>query len=74
MNRTSFLCGNRNGHHYTQNVKTHNRTTQKTKNMSNTDPIKKPGVNSCAREEYVYCLYVRIIPAASTRYSRAYVF
>jgi hypothetical protein len=27
-NRTSLLCGNRNG---TQNVKTHNRTTQKTK-------------------------------------------
>ena len=28
-----FLCGNRNGHHNTepQNVKTHNRTTQKAK-------------------------------------------
>jgi len=29
----------------TQNVKTHNRTTQKTKKMSNTDPQKKLGVN-----------------------------
>jgi hypothetical protein len=37
--------------HGTQNVKTHNRTTQqKTKNMSNTDPTKKWGVNSSARE------------------------
>jgi hypothetical protein len=27
--------------HRTQNVKTHNRTTQKTKKMSNTDPTKK---------------------------------
>jgi len=36
-NRTSFLCGNRNG---TQNVKTHNRTIQKTKKMSNTEPTK----------------------------------
>jgi hypothetical protein len=26
--------------HETQNVKTHNRTTQKTKKMSNTDPTK----------------------------------
>ena len=31
--------------HGTKNVKTHNRTTQKTKNMSNTDPTKIPGVN-----------------------------
>ena len=32
----------------TQNVKTHNRTIQKKiKKMSNTDPTKKPGVNSC---------------------------
>jgi len=30
-NRTSFLCGNRNG---TQNAKTHNSITQKTKKMS----------------------------------------
>ena len=37
------LCGNR-------NVKTHNRTTQRTKKMSNTNPTKKPGVNSRARE------------------------
>ena len=29
-NRTSFLCGNRNGHHNTER-KTHNRTTQKLK-------------------------------------------
>ena len=32
----------------TQNVKTHNRTTQKTKNRSNTDSTKKSGVNSGA--------------------------
>ena len=31
--------------HGTQNVKTHNRTTQKSKKMSNTDPTKKPRVN-----------------------------
>ena len=30
----------------TQNVKTHNRTTQITKKMSNTDLTKNPGVNS----------------------------
>ena len=51
MNRTSFVCGNHHGHHKrTQNVNTHNRTTQSTKNLSNTDTIIKPGVNSCARE------------------------
>jgi hypothetical protein len=32
--------------HGTQNVKTHNRTTQKTKKMSNTEPTKKPEVNA----------------------------
>ena len=37
-NKTSFLCGNRNGHH-NMYFKTHNRTTQKTKKMSNTDRI-----------------------------------
>ena len=36
--------------HRTQNVTTHNRTAQKTKNMSNTDPTKKPGVNFGAHE------------------------
>jgi hypothetical protein len=36
--------------HRTQNVKTHNRTTQTTKKKSNTDPSRKPGVNSGARE------------------------
>ena len=38
--------------HGTQNVKTHNRTTQKkhTKKMRNTDPTKQNGVNSGARE------------------------
>ena len=36
--------------HGTQNAKTHNRTTQNTKKMSNTDPTKNPGVNSGARE------------------------
>jgi len=35
--------------HGTQNVKTHNRTTQ-TKKMSNTDPTKKPGMNLGTRE------------------------
>jgi hypothetical protein len=42
----------RKSQHGTQNVDTHNRTTQKTKKMSNTDPTNKPGVNSCAREGY----------------------
>ena len=37
--------------HKTQNVKTHNRTTQKTIKMGNTEPTKKTGVNSGAREE-----------------------
>jgi hypothetical protein len=36
--------------HGTQNVMTHNRATQKTKTMSNTDSTKKPGLNSGARE------------------------
>jgi hypothetical protein len=33
---TSFLCGNRNGHHNTEfrNIKTHNRTTQKFEEMN----------------------------------------
>jgi hypothetical protein len=30
----------------TQNVKTHNRTMQKSEKMSNTDPTKKPYMNS----------------------------
>ena len=36
----------RKSQHGTQNVKTHNRTTQKTKKMNNTDAMntKKPGV------------------------------
>ena len=42
----------RKSQHGTQNVNTHNRTTQKTKKMSNTDSTNKPGVNSCAREGY----------------------
>jgi hypothetical protein len=33
--------------HRTQNVKIHNRTTEKTKKMSNADPIKKPGSTVC---------------------------
>ena len=36
--------------HGIQNVKTHNRTTQKNKAMSNTDRTKKPWVNSGASE------------------------
>ena len=39
--------------HGTQNVKTLNRTTQKTIKKSNTNPTKKPGVNSGAREGQV---------------------
>jgi hypothetical protein len=36
--------GNRSGQHNTElRTYTHNRTTQKTKNMSNTEPTKKPG-------------------------------
>jgi len=34
----------RTSQHETQNVQTHNRTTQKTKNMSNRHPIKNNGV------------------------------
>jgi hypothetical protein len=34
----------------TQNINTHNRTTQNTTNLSNTDTTIKPGVNSCERE------------------------
>ena len=37
--------------HGTRKVKTHNRTTQKTKKMSNTDPTKTTGVNSGARKK-----------------------
>jgi len=33
----------RTAQHGTQNVKTHNRTTQETKKMSNTDPNKNRG-------------------------------
>ena len=45
------LYKNKHKYHGTQNVKTHNRTTQKTKKMGNTDPNKKnPRVNACARE------------------------
>ena len=36
MNQDSFLCGNRNGHQARNSeLKTHNRTAQKTKKMSN---------------------------------------
>jgi hypothetical protein len=38
--------------HGTQNVKAHNRTTQKNKKISNTDTTKNTGVNSCVREGY----------------------
>jgi hypothetical protein len=36
--------------HGTKNVKTLNKTTHKTKKMSNMDPTTKPGMNSGARE------------------------
>jgi hypothetical protein len=39
--------------HGTQNVKTHNRTKQKTKKMSTTDPTKKPRMNLATRESFV---------------------
>jgi PKD repeat protein len=42
----------RKSQHGTQNVNTHNRTTQKNNEMSNTDPTNKPGVSACAREGY----------------------
>ena len=52
------LYTNKHKSHGTQKVKTHNRTTQKTKKMSSTDPIKKttkkPVVNSGAREGYCF--------------------
>jgi hypothetical protein len=41
-NRTSLLCRNRDGHHNME-LRTHNRTTHKTKKMNNTDPIKNLG-------------------------------
>ena len=44
------LSRNRNGQHETQNVMTHDRTTQKTVKRINPDPTKKPGVNSSARK------------------------
>jgi hypothetical protein len=37
------LYANKHKSHGTQNVKTHNRTTQKTKKMSITDPTKNSG-------------------------------
>ena len=40
----------RTSQHGNKNVKTHNRTTQQTKVMNNTDPTKNPGVNSGALE------------------------
>ena len=40
----------RTSQHWTQHVKTDNRTIQNTKQISNTDPTKQPGMNSCARE------------------------
>jgi len=40
----------RKSQHETHNTITHNRTTQKTKEMSNTDPNKNSGVNSGDRE------------------------
>ena len=49
MNRTSLLCGNRNGQHGTQNVKTQNRATLKKREETQIPP-KKPGLNSGARE------------------------
>ena len=39
--------------HGTQNVKTHNRTKQKTKKMSTTDPTKKPRMKLYTRESLV---------------------
>ena len=46
-----YAKSHRTSQHRTQNVKTHNRTTEKSKKMSNTDPTKKPGQNSGAREK-----------------------
>jgi hypothetical protein len=46
----NIVSRNRIGQHRTHNLKAHNSTTQKTKKMSNTDPIKKPGLNSEAHE------------------------
>ena len=40
----------RTSQHGSQNVKTHNKKTQKTKKMSNTDPTQNPAVNLGARE------------------------
>ena len=44
------LSRNCNGQHETQNVMTHDRTTQKTIKRINPDPTKKPGVNSSAHK------------------------
>jgi hypothetical protein len=44
------LYVNKHKPHGTQKVKTHDRTTQKNKKMSNMDPTKNPEVNAGARE------------------------
>ena len=65
-NRTSFLCGNRNVHHNTElRTYTLNRTTRKTKKMSNTDPTKKPGVNSCVEKGKQFLILIRHQPYKS---------
>jgi hypothetical protein len=61
-NRKSFLCETRKGHNNTktQNIKTHNRTKQKTKNMSSTDPTKKiitTRINFAPVDSYTLLVY-----------------
>ena len=41
--------------HGTQNIKTHNRRTQKTKTMSNTDPTRKLGWTQVTPKVITYC-------------------
>ena len=52
MNRTSALCGNRNGHG-TQNVKTHRITPQQISKKEQDGPCLQEGLNSGACE---WCL------------------
>ena len=49
-NIVSMRTSQRTSQHETQNTKLHNRTTQKTKKVSNTDLTEKPGMNVGASE------------------------
>jgi hypothetical protein len=48
-----------------KNVKTHNRTTQKTKKMSNTDPTKNQGGTQVLAKGRQFLLLIRYPPCCS---------